>query len=349
MKHYKVQWAYALEVGSPSIHNSETTASGEVGYLLGTWILRDLQDFLERGEPFEGQDHPEFFDGLRYLIPQVQQLIQAGKVWDAYDLWEDFYLRFENEFGKPLYAKLPTVIVEGSPETGLKNKIPFIERTNIAPYKKHRKKGDISIVINRRMGKMDQVVNELKESIPEIAAMRGIKMPTMEDFLMAIDATVRVLADKYPYQDEQTENEFLAAFKEGILKRVFPKGGRLGLGAMRSWLVQWADFGGATHAGRHTNEERAKREAGEFLMTLVKNLGTHAASEAIAGRNRKYVKSAAELIERIHYLLSDDMVWRAYLEYKEFEQKWSPNFHPYPLEASLGTMQVIPIPEPEPE
>lgn len=347
MKRYKVQWAYPLEVSSISIHNRESTAAGEVGYLLGTWILRDLQDFLIRGREFEGEQHPEFFEGLEYLVPQIGQLMQAGKVWDAYDLWEDFYLRFQNEFGKPLYAKLPTVIVEGSPETGLKNKIPFIERTSVSPYKKYEKKGEISIVMNRRTGKMREIISELKESIPAIAQVKGVKMVTMEDFLAAIDATVEAISDKYPYQDEASENQFLAEFREGILRRLFPKKGG-SLGALKSWLVQYADFGGASHAGRHTNEERAKQDAGDYLMRLVKHLGMHAGSEAISGRNRKYVKSATELVERMHYLLSDDMVWRAYLEYKEFEHKWSPIFHPFPLEMSIGTMRVIPTPEPEP-
>jgi len=348
MKRYKVQWAYPLEVGSPVIYNKEVIAADKVGYLLGTWIWRNLNQFLEEGREFEGPEHPEFFAGLEYLVPEIQRLMQAGEVWDAYDLWEDFYLRFENEFGKPLYAKLGTVIVEGSPETGLKNKIPFIERSDIAPHKKYARKGEIQVVINRRMQKMDEIITELKDSIPTIAATKGVKMVTIEDFLQAIDDTIGAIGDKYPLQDEESERQFLDAFRKGILRRLFPKGSGMGLGAMRSWLVQYADFGGASHAGRHTNEERAKQDAGDYLMRLVKHLGMHASSEAIAGRNRKYVKSATDLVERMHYLLSDDMVWRAYLEYKEFEHKWSPTFHPFPLEMSIGTMRVIPTPEPEP-
>lgn len=350
MKRYKVQWAYPLEVGSPSIHNNEASAAGEVGYLLGTWIWRNLQHYLAEGGEFEAPEHPAFFEGMQYLIPQIQQLIQAGKVWDAYDLWEDFYLRFENEFGRPLYAKIGTVIVEGSPETGLKNKIPFIERTNIPPMEKYAEKGKITIAINRREDKMHEIVEDLMEVVGNKAALKNIRI-TKEQFLKAIVATEKSLQGKFQYQDEQTENEFLAAFREGILRRIFPKdkGSGMGLGVMKSWLVQYADFGSASHAGRHTNEERAKQDAGDHLMGLIKRLGDHAGSENVAGRNRKYVKSAAELIERIHYLLSDDMVWRAYLEYKEFEHKWSSHFHPFPLEASIGTMRVIPKPEPEPE
>lgn len=349
MKRYKVQWAYPLEVGSPTIHNNEASAAGEVGYLLGTWIWRNLQHFMAEGGEFEGPEHPEFFKGMEYLVPAIQQLIQQGKVWDAYDLWEDFYLRFENEFGKPLYAKIGTVIVEGSPETGLKNKIPFIERSEVAPFQKYKKKGEITVVLNRREDKMHAIVEELFEEIPKMVQARGLRMVTKEQFLKAIVATEKSLQGKFQYQDEQTENEFLAAFREGILRRLFPKGSGMGLGAMRSWLVQYADFGGATHAGRHTNEERAKQDAGDYLMRLVKHLGAHAGTEAVVGQNRNYVKAAADLIERIHYLLSDDMVWRAYREYKQFEKKWSPHFHPFPLEVAIGTMRVIPRPDPEPE
>src|SRR4029078_7816779 len=312
----------------------------------GTWIRRNLEHFLSEGGEFEAPEHPEFFEGMQYLIPQIQQLIQAGKVWDAYDLWEDFYLRFENEFGRPLYAKISTVIVEGSPETGLKNKIPFIERTKIRPIEKYAEKGKITLAINRREDKMAAIVEDLLEVVSNKAQLKNIRI-TQEQFLKAIVASERALEGKFPYQDEESERQFLEAFREGILRRLFPKDKGMGLGAMRSWLVQYADFGGASHAGRHTNEERAKQDAGDYLMRLVKHLGMHASSEAIAGRNRKYVKSATDLVQRMHYLLSDDMVWRAYLEYKEFEHKWSPIFHPFPLEMSIGTMRVLPTPEPE--
>jgi len=192
-----------------------------------------------------------------------------------------------------------------------------------------------------------EIVEDLLEVVSNKAQLKNIRI-TEEQFLKAIVASERALEGKFPYQDEESERQFLEAFREGILRRLFPKDKGMGLGAMRSWLVQYADFGGASHAGRHTNEERAKQDAGDYLMRLVKHLGMHASSEAIAGRNRKYVKSATELVERMHYLLSDDMVWRAYLEYKEFEHKWSPIFHPFPLEMSIGTMRVIPTPEPEP-
>lgn len=348
MKQYRVQWAYPLEVGSPIIHNSEAKAAEEVAYLLGTWIRRGLQDFSVQGEQFEGEEHPEFFDGLKYLVPQIQELIHEGKVWDAYDLWEDFYLRFSNEFGKPLYAKLPTIIVEGSPGTGLKNKIPFIERTNKAPHEKYARQGEIRVIINRRMDKIRQAIMELKESIPKIAQAKGVKMVTMENFFAAIDSSLNSVAKKFPYQDEESEKEFLAAFREGILRRLFPKSGG-NLGALTSWLVQYADFGGASHAGRHTNEDRAKVDAGEYLERLINHLGHHASSEAMTGRNEEYVKAASGLIDRIHYLLSDELVWRAYLEYKEFEREWHDHFSPFPLEMAIGTMRVVPDPEPEPE
>jgi hypothetical protein len=118
---------------------------------------------------------------------------------------------------------------------------------------------------------------------------------------------------------------------------------------MTSWLVQYADFGGAWHPGRHMNEGRAKVQAGEYLMTLLDHLSHHASAEAIGGRRPAYIKAATALVERIHYLLSDDMVWRAYLEYKKFERDWSSQFMPFPLEMAIGTMRVIPAPRPEPE
>lgn len=112
MKRYKVQWAYAHQIGSPSFHNQEPAARGEVAYLLGTWIRRRLVDYVARLEQYP-RGHEEFRESLKYVLNEVDRLMAQGQVWEAFDLWEEFYARFENEFDYPLFVGIGTVIVEG--------------------------------------------------------------------------------------------------------------------------------------------------------------------------------------------------------------------------------------------
>jgi putative heme degradation protein len=116
---------------------------------------------------------------------------------------------------------------------------------------------------------------------------------------------------------------------------------------MTSWLVEYGDFGGGLHAGRHTNEDRAKLQAKEYLGYLIDHLKLHADSEAHVGRNKEYVKEARKLIQDIHYLIDNNMIWAAYLDFKAFENKWNHHFHPFPLQMAIGSMRVIPTPEAE--
>lgn len=363
MKRYKVQWAYAEDIGSPVILNDEAKAADKVAYLLGTWLRRNWEAVLSMKRDV-AHNHPEFIKGLAYLHETVPKLIAEGSVWDAFDLWEDFYARFENDFGYPLYVKIGAVFVEGSTKTGLKNRIPLLERTDVPPLIKYQEqwegegeeKGKIPTVIYDRLeNKKAKLLEEILPVIGREAAQKGIPI-TIQEVLMAAIETEKSLhaSRKYAYQDEETERRFLAALREGILKRVFPQspsqelfknGGSMG--AMTIWQVQYADLGGMMHAGRHTNEERAKFQAQEYLGYLIRHLGVHSDTEAHVGRNKKYVKEARELIQHLHYLIDNDMIWAAYLDYKSFENKWNSHFQPFSLQMSIGSMRVIPTPESE--
>lgn len=344
MKRYKVQWAYAVDIGSPAIHNSEAAAAGEVAHLLGTWIRRNLQDYLKRLREFPDQ-HVKFREALEYLVPQLQQLIGAGAVWEAYELWEDFYLQFENEFEMPLYVAIGTVIVEGSPQTGLRNRIPLLEKIEGPPIAKYGK--DTTQVINRMETLKIEMLRELWEVVDRKADLKGMRIRP-ETFLKAAEAVERVISKQFHYMDEAAEAQYLALLREGILRSIFPKMSGMGLGAIRSWLVQYADFGGVRHAGRHTNVDRAKHQAKGYLKDLIYNLSRHADVEAHVGRNKKYAQEANRLIQHIHYLLDNEMVWAAYLDYKTFEEKWNHELggH-FPLQVAIGSMRVIPTPESE--
>jgi hypothetical protein len=147
--------------------------------------------------------------------------------------------------------------------------------------------------------------------------------------------------------DEESEAKYIAELREGVLRKLFPKPAGIGLGAFTSWRVQYADFGGAWHPGRHTNEERAKSDAKRYMTTLLHHLSVHADSEARAERNPEYVTEADHLAGHIQSLLDQDYVWTAYRDYKAFEERWNHHFYPFSLEMSIGSMRVIPTPEPE--
>lgn len=343
MKRYKVQWAYAVDIGSPVMHSREASAAGEVAHLLGTWIRRNLTDYLKRLEQFPDK-HPEFREALRFLVPELQRLIGSGQVWEAYSLWEDFYVNFEDEFDMPLYVAIGTVIVEGSPETGLRNLLPLLEKTDVPPMEKYGSEN--TAVINRLETLKMDLLEELWGVVQRKAELKGIRIHP-EMFLKTAEAVERAITGKFHYMDEASEAQYLAELREGILRKIFPKPTQMGLGVIRSWLVQYADFAGMRHGARHTSENRAKSQAGDYLMILLTHLGTHIGGEVYSERSAEYVQEGQALVERIHLLLSDDQVWTAYREYKAFEQKWNHFFSPFSLDTSIGSMRVVPTPEPE--
>lgn len=345
MRKYEIQWAYALDIGRPVIHTNEARARGEVAHLLGTWIRRRLGDWLTKAnsDPLFKR-YPELEEAVQYLAPTLKRLMDEDLVWDAYDLWEDFYIQFENAPGYPLYVMLGTVIVRGSPETGLKNRVPLIKPLGMPPIEKYVE--GPTIVINKTQELKDQMLMELVEVILQKAQLKSIKI-TQEQFEAAINSVDRRLIEKYPYMDEASEAQYIAELREGILRRLFPKSVGIGLGSLKRWHVQYADFGGAWHPGYHTNEERAKQDAKQYLTTLLHHLSVHADSEARSERNPEYVTEADHLAGQIQYWLDNDAVWAAYLEYKAFEERWNHHFYPFSLEMSIGSMRVIPEPEPD--
>lgn len=343
MKKYKVQWAYAVDIGTPVVHRDEAMARGEVAHLLGTRIRRNLTDYLKRLEEDPGR-HPEFREGLRSFLPQLQQLIGSGNVWTAYELWEDFYLHFENEFDSPLYVIVGAVFVEGTPETGLKNRIPLLERMDVSPMEKYNK--GPTQVINRLDNLKMLMIEELIPVIRNKADLKGIKI-TDKDFVNAIESAERAVSRKYHYMDEESEAKYLAELREGILRKIFPKLSGPGLGAFKRWSVQYADFGGKRHASIHTNEDMAKGQTKEYLSWLLHHLSSVASMEAHVDRNIDFAMAAEEVDAKVRQLLKEDHVWAAYLQYKEFEEIWNDSIGMFPLTMSIGSMRVVPEPEPE--
>lgn len=344
MKRYKVQWAFSLQVSEPVVHTVEAAARGEVAYLLGSWIVKSLEQNIKLRESSSLMKHyPEMEEGIRFLIPEIKRLMGLDMVWEAYDLWEDFYLRFENETGNPLYMNLGTVIVEGSPDTGLKNRIPLLDPKSPPPIEKMK---GTHLLVNPHMDLINRTIREVIKVAANKAALKDIKI-TEEQLDKAIYTTMEVVMNKYPYTDDESEANLVAELREGILRRLFPKPSGLGLGAFNRWLVQYADIVGARHEGRHTQEEIAKADAAEYLKILMHHLGVHADSQERVGRNKKYVKEANEMIQHIYWLLDNNLVWTAYVDFKGFEEKWDQKFEGFPLHLCIGTMRVVPTPEAE--
>lgn len=119
------------------------------------------------------------------------------------------------------------------------------------------------------------------------------------------------------------------------------------LSAIQSWLVQYADFGGAWHPGHHTNEARAKEQARGYLQRLLHSLDMHLSAEESARGGTPYVREGEAVLHHVQYLLDNNMIWAAYLDFKKFQEDWNYSRGPIPLEMAMGTMRVIPEPEPE--
>lgn len=116
MRVWKVQYAYGEEVGNPSVHRSEDAAKGETAHLLGNWIMKNLASHVRNLQRMN--EHPEFVMDGKAVVNQVIELLNAGDVWGAYDVWQEFYDKYENELGMPLYVVIGTVIVETSQQEG---------------------------------------------------------------------------------------------------------------------------------------------------------------------------------------------------------------------------------------
>lgn len=310
MKRYKVQSAFYKEIAEPNIYSQEEAAKEKVAYLLGSWLSRHLAHYIETVSEFPAEEKgsEEFKNGLRYVA-----------------------------------TELPRLISEGSKNTGLKNRVALMPAMK-DPYKKYAKPGQRFVAMNPHRDLFNEFVSQIAEVAVNKASVKGIDL-TEEQFRKALQETLDVVGPKYAYLYREDEQKLFAELREGILSRLFPKTS-IGLGAFQTWLVQYADIGGAWHPGRHTNETRAKEQAREYLERLIESLGENVQFEEVARGKTKYVKEAHQFLEHIQYLLDNDMIWAAYLDLRQFQDDWSRGKE-FPLAMSIGTMRVIPEPESE--
>lgn len=345
---YKVQWAYSKDIGVPSVHRTEEMAKGEVTHLLGNWIIKNLDSYWRQILSRRG-GHPEFVQSAQLLVPQVKDLIARGDIWRAYELWQEFYDRYEFEFGFPLFVAIGTVLVETRDPGGPARHRPLMRRGEVSPIEEHLKSAEKEIIVGayRETHEAMAEVEDLLRSAGEEAQKRGVKI-TEQEFYDLVQAVMTEIARtmREPQSDEETR-QFMVRVKEEVLRRIGGLSMGHNLGAIQSWLVQFADFAGTWYPGRHTNEARAKEQARQYLQMLMKTLAIQIRSEGTARGRTQFVEEAELLKDHIQRLLDDDRVWAAYLDFKQFQEDWNNALGPIPLEMAMGTMRVIPEPERE--
>jgi hypothetical protein len=343
---YKVQWAYSKDIGVPAIHRNEDLAKAEVTHLLGNWIMKNLDSYWRQIVSRRG-GHEEFVNSAKLLVPQVQGLIAQGDIWRAYELWQEFYDTYEFEFGFPLFVAIGTVLIETRDPAGPARHRPLMKRGAVSPIEEHLKSAKSGVIVGAMREEHEAMwaLEDIMRSAAEEVEKRGISI-TMEEFNKLFEAVIKeVQAQGEPKSDEEARS-FIAKVKDEVLRRIGGLSMGYNLSAIQSWLVQYADMGGAWHPGRHTNEVRAKEQAREYLERLGQSLSKHVEFESAARGRTKYVREAREFLKHLQYLLDNDMIWAAYLDFRQFQDDWSRG-RQFPLDMSIGTMRVIPEPEPE--
>lgn len=348
MKIYKVQYGYAQDISSPSIHRNEEMAKGEVAYLLGQWLMKNLDSYWRMLEMRGPGEHAEFSQAAQVLVPEIMQLLAQGDVWTAYERWHDFYDRFENEFDFPLFVGIGTVIVETTDPHGPTPRRRLLKKGDVPPMIEHLPEGGRVRYGMREEHEAVAALEDIMRAAAREAEKVGLKVTT-DDFNKALNAVTEELAKQFAGREESPEamRDFYRRAKEGVLRRLFGVSLGYSLGAFQSWLVQYRDFGGIWHPSFHTNEERAKLQAAEYLEAMAHHLDRNIFAESIVGRNEEYVVHGRNLVDRIRNLLADEKVWTAYRAYKEFAEEWEDQVGMFPLSMAIGAMRVIPAPEPE--
>lgn len=287
--------------------------------------------------------HPGFVEDVRTTIDSISGYLGEDDVWGAYDEWQQFMNQWEHRLAAPLWVQVGTVIVDGpgpgvQPTYDLTQSMKSSGRRSFPPRGKDLIRS-AAITWHETFKVMAQ---DLMKKGPKV----GRRPATFEEVFTAIEELSKEIDIGQPLSSEDLIGHWLKLIWLEALQR-FEVSTGASLGAFKSWTVQYADFGGAWHPGLHSNEERAKADTREYLEVLMHSLEIHSDMEASLKRNTEYAKEAEWLIQHLRYLLENDFVWSAYLDFKSFQEKWNHNFGRIPLELSIGTMRVIPTPEPD--
>jgi hypothetical protein len=129
---------------------------------------------------------------------------------------------------------------------------------------------------------------------------------------------------------------------------------RPSLGAFQSWKVYQGDF---VFPNKHpyvtTSEEAAKHKVANILWNWTMDALKHQIEvwEYVGPRQNnehaEFVKEARKLIKEMADDLNGNRVWTAYHRLKLFEEKFENEFSDFGLVGTIGSLKVVPEPEPE--
>lgn len=342
MSIWRVQWVWAKEAGCPSMHRTEEPAKGEVAYLVGDWIMKNMGSNIRRME--RADEEREFTAAARAVLQEVPALVSQGMVWEAYDRWQEFYEKYERHFGYPLFVMTGTVLVDArDAKMPLRTKklmpggpIPEAEFAGVGR--------PVVVRVGREAGEIENIVRTILRQLQ--AAGRTLSEEEYERlYFESAEEATRVAKEEAARAGRRaTLDDANLAFERAFRRRVGLAGARLAgplLGA-RVWTIQYADFGGAWHPSMHRNEGMAKAEVSEILLRLLDNLRRHASSFAMVRREDEYVSAARAADDKIMSLLSSekDDVWGALEAWYAFMDEWEGHWQPIPLSMSIGTIRV---------
>lgn len=230
-----MQYAYGPEIGLPSVHRTEAAAKGDVAHLLGNWIVKNLASTIRNLEREPELRHPEFVMDGKAVAHQIIDLLNAREVWQAYDVWQEFYDKYEFEFDVPLFVMIGTVVIESNQAEGpARRGRPMFRRTDKPPMVEYQAmhKGEVPIMFGHRENLefnmiMLQFINKVREKLKA----EGRQMPESE-FEAKVSEAVDQVEAELQASPEGLDPEDLLMRVEASLKRSFGLSGRRYHGAV---------------------------------------------------------------------------------------------------------------------
>lgn len=340
MKIYRVQYAYAREVGCPSIHKDEESALAEVAYLLGEWLMKNLS-FKVRGHE-RWAEEPEFRTDATAILQEIPELVARGETWAAYDRWQDFYEKYEFAFGMPLYVQIGTVIVDTREIEPLRKR-KTLPSPEVPPMVEYARKTTVAGM--REEVEMAEIIRHALRKLE--AAGRKLTQEEFERYYWAAAESATKIAQR---ELESTGRKFefgeLNVIFERELKRHMGlegrRRGRASLGALRIWHIRYEEQEGRLHDSVHTDEEIAKGEVAERLDTIMDRLWSHVQIIKAAGRGRwaEQLSRMDTVIARVKAKIGRGSVWDALDDWNRRRREFDEFFGEDALTLLGGAIEV---------
>lgn len=340
MKVYRVQFAYGAHIACPTVHKDEAPAKKETAFLLDNWLMRNV-GAIARHHARKG-DHPAFARDGALLVQQVRALLAEGRIWEAYDLFQDFHDRYEFEFENPLYMVVGTVVVD---------------TREAEPYRKRRAMPVPPMppyaldpealppwMINPEEFEVVSVLRNVIERFRERLIAEGRTITFGEFRRQASEVVQKLLEETEGREDLTIEQQVEMA--EQALKRRFGLSGPAREGR-RIFRVSYRDLtclvGQEECASVYTDEDLAKAHVADLLRTLAKRLEEQAWAARELARAPQYVADAGVTAPLVRSQLDKANVWEAYRLWMDFESRYPLGPEPelgVPLHMQIGGVLV---------